>query len=272
VSAVERNFEDLRYERIGGVGLVTLNRPRTLNALRARSIDELLAVVDDAHGSTDLRALVLTGEGRGFCSGEDLNELDRDLADGLSADAFAPRVELVQLLARRLMELPIPVIAAVNGPAVGLGAELAMNCDVRIAARSATIGFPEVARGLLVTNAGMYLLPRLVGHGRALELLLGGEIIDAEHAERIGLVNAVADDGDVLERALQFAQSAAALAPLSIKLTKRITAGSWSATLDEVLDQEAEGVLRCIADAAAVEGVTAYRDGRAPAFDGGNEG
>ena len=266
------SFEDLRYERVGGVGVLTLNRPRTLNALRPHSIDELLEIVEEAHGSPDLRALVLTGAGRGFCSGEDLTELDRELVAGFGANELAPRVARVQLLTRRLMALPIPVIAAVNGPAVGLGAELAMNCDVRIAARSATIAFPEVRRGLLVTNAGMYLLPRLVGHGRALELLLGGATIGAERAEEIGLVNAVAEDGDVLEQALAFAQSVAALAPLSIQLTKRIVVDAWTTTLDEVLDLEADGVLRCFGDAAAIEGVAAYRDGRAPAFDGGREG
>lgn len=259
--------EDVLYERVGAVGVATLNRPARLNALSAGAMVELRAVIEHVHRETDVRALVLTGAGRGFCSGEDLTELGAEMAAAAGLDGLPERVAQLQQLSRRLLDLPIPVIAAVNGPAVGLGAELAMNCDLRVAARSSMIGFPEVRRGLLVTNGGMYLLPRLVGHGHTMELLMGGELIGAERAERIGLVNEVVDDGAALDRALQLAEALAANSPVSIELTKRIVASGWDTTLGEVMELEADGLLRCATDADGAEGVAAYHAGRVPAFE-----
>jgi enoyl-CoA hydratase/carnithine racemase len=264
-------LQDVLYERVGTVAIATLNRPRVLNALREGSISELLAVVEHVHAAPGIRALVLTGAGRGFCSGEDLTELGDTLETQGGVDGLSERVARLQRLTRRLVDLPIPVIAAVNGPAVGLGAELALNCDLRIAADSATIGFPEVRRGLLVTNGGLYLLPRLVGQGRTMELLMGGERISAERAEQIGLVNEVVADEELLDHALRLAEGLAANAPISIEQVKSIVRVTWDATLDEVMDLEAEGALRCVTTGDAREGVAAYHDGRVAAFQGERE-
>jgi 2-(1,2-epoxy-1,2-dihydrophenyl)acetyl-CoA isomerase len=262
------NLEDVRLRQVGAVAIATLNRPEKLNALRGRSVADLSAVIDYVEASEDVRALVLTGAGRGFCAGEDMAEMSETLAGDGIVDSLPKRVAVLQELTQRIVGLPIPVIAAVNGPAVGLGAELALNCDIRVAARGALIGFPEVKRGLMVTNGGLYLLPRLVGHARTRELVMGGELINAARAEQIGLVNEVVADGEVVARARQLAENMAANAPIAIAALKRILEEAWDRPLAEVLDLEADALLRCAASADGNEGVAAYHDGRAPRFEG----
>jgi enoyl-CoA hydratase/carnithine racemase len=206
-------YEDIRYEVEGDVGVVTLARPQVHNALRRRTYDELTEVVR----TTQARVLVVTGEGRSFCSGDDVREL---MGGGEEKAAPRPAPRLTPA-AGALLDSDVPVIAAVNGPAVGWGMELALMADLRVAARRAKFGELFVKRGLCSDVAGIARLAQLVGREHAAELLFTGEVIDAERAERIGLVGRVVDDDQLLPTALELAGKIAANPPLAVAALKR---------------------------------------------------
>ena len=203
--------EDVSYTEQGGVGVLTLDRPEVHNALRRRTYDELTELVR----TTSARVLVVTGAGRSFCSGDDVREL---MGAGDGPPRPAPRLTPA---AEALLTTDVPVIAAVNGPAVGWGMELALMADLRVAARSARFGELFVKRGLCSDVAGIARLAQLVGRERAAELLFTGEVIDAVRAERIGLVGRVVDDDDLLPTAVQLAERIAANPPLAVAALKR---------------------------------------------------
>jgi enoyl-CoA hydratase len=247
---------DVLYEADGHVGIVTLNRPEVHNALRRRTYDELTALVR----STTARALVVTGAGGSFCSGDDVREL-------LTGDGPPPEPRLTPA-AGALLETDVPVIAAVNGPAVGWGMELALMADIRVAARRARFGELFVKRGLCSDVAGIARLAQLVGRERAAELLFTGEIVDAARAERIGLVSRVVDDDDVLASAVELAGRIAANPPLAVAALKRglrraldpdwNDLGAWvSTTLGELFATEDHR-----------EGVRSFLEKRAPRYVG----
>lgn len=255
-------LDDLEYDHDGTVAIVAFNRPKILNAMREQSIRELREVVEHLHQSPETRAVIVTGRGRGFCSGEDLSALDWALSQNLDATAAQQKIIGLQDLTRRITDLQVPTIAAVNGPAVGLGAELAMNCDVRLAASSASFAFPEIKHGLSVTNGGMFFLPRLVGHGHMMELLLTGSTIDAQRAEAIGLVNLVVPDEELLAHALRLARSMAAHSPSAIRQVKRGTLRAWTATFEETLCYETEDAVHTLSTELARQGVSAFHISR----------
>jgi enoyl-CoA hydratase/carnithine racemase len=204
---------DVTYEVDGHVGVITLNRPDVHNALRRRTYDELTSLVQ----TSTARALVITGAGRSFCSGDDVREL---MGGGSETKAPRPAPRLTPA-AGALLNSDIPIVAAVNGPAVGWGMELAMMADLRVAARRAKFGELFVKRGLCSDVAGIARLAQLVGREHAAELLFTGEVIDAERAERIGLVGRVVDDDQLLATALELAGRIAANPPLAVAALKR---------------------------------------------------
>jgi enoyl-CoA hydratase/carnithine racemase len=204
--------EDVRYELDGHVGIVTIARPQVHNALRRKTYDELTELVR----TSTARVLVITGEGRSFCSGDDVRELMNGGEEN-SAPRPAPRLTPA---AGALLQTNIPVIAAVNGPAVGWGMEMALMADFRVAARRAKFGELFVKRGLCSDVAGIARLAQLVGRERAAELLFIGEVIDAERAERIGLVGRVVDDEELMPAALELARKIAANPPLAVAALK----------------------------------------------------
>jgi enoyl-CoA hydratase len=204
--------EDVRYELDGHVGIVTIARPQVHNALRRKTYDELTELVR----TSTARVLVITGEGRSFCSGDDVRELMNG-GEESSAPRPAPRLTPA---AGALLQTNIPVIAAVNGPAVGWGMEMALMADFRVAARRAKFGELFVKRGLCSDVAGIARLAQLVGRERAAELLFIGEVIDAERAERIGLVGRVVDDEELMPAALELARKIAANPPLAVAALK----------------------------------------------------
>ena len=211
------------------VQLVTLNRPDRLNAITSELCQALHEELGSIAGDRSCRAVVLTGAGRGFCAGLDLQGYgDAPGNDGSDPprDALANQEHMSRLILR-LRATPQPVIAAVNGPAAGFGLALALASDIRYAARSAVLRAAFINIG--VSNCDMatsWLLPRLIGASRAHELMLTGRRLDAEEAERIGLVAQVLDDGALLERSLEAATQIAALAPWGVRLTKQ---GMWTA-------------------------------------------
>lgn len=212
-----------------GVAVVTLNRPERLNAVAPVLVDDLLAALDEVARDDNVRAVVLTGNGRAFCAGHDLKEPP-------ATGDTRRRLERIQDVTRRIRALPQPVIAAVHGYAIGAGAEFALGCDLVLAADDAVFAFPESGLGLSVTGGISRLLPLLVGPLRAKELLLLGERVDAATAARIGLVNAVVPD--VREAALAWARAIAAKPAYSVTLAKRALDAGVDSTLDAALELE----------------------------------
>lgn len=192
-------------KRQGGVLTLRLNRPKKLNALNDELLHALLAALDKAKGDDRVRALVLTGEGRAFCAGGDIAGLE-------SADeqGFAENIHLYMRLAQTFRDIGKASVAAVNGYALAGGFELALMCDLRVAARSASFGLPDAALGLSPTSGMTWSLPRIIGFGRAMHLTLLGDRIDAVEAERIGLVTAVVEDDALAATAMEWAARIAA--------------------------------------------------------------
>src|SRR5499427_8873691 len=202
-------FDNLLLERDGAVAVVTINRPKVLNALNSATVDELRRVMLDLKADESVRAIVLTGAGeKSFVAGADINELAVQTPTGGREHALTGQhvFDVIENLGK-------PVIAAINGFALGGGCELAMACTMRIAADTAKLGQPEINLGLIPGYAGTQRLARIVGKGRALELLLSGEQIGAQEAHRIGLVNRVVPAGDLMAEARKLAAALAAKAP-----------------------------------------------------------
>lgn len=228
------SFENLIVDREGAVTIVTLNRPKVLNALNAQTLNELGQVVDAVKADDTVRVLVLTGAGeKSFVAGADINELA--VQTPVSGREHA---RLGQDLFDRIERLGKPVIAAVNGFALGGGCELAMACTMRIAADTARFGQPEINLGLIPGYAGSQRLPRLVGRGRAQELLLTGDMIGADEAARIGLVNRVVPAAQLMDDVRALAQTLAQKAPVAVRY---------------ILDAVARGADMAFADAQAHE-------------------
>lgn len=225
----------------GGVAVVTLNRPDRLNAVSAGLVDDLLAALDSV-ASSDARAVVLAGAGRAFCAGHDLKSPS-------SGPPSRRRLELLQDVTRRLRSLP-PVIAAVQGYAIGAGAEFALGCDLILAADDAVFQFPEVGLGLSVTGGASRLLPSLVGVARAKELLLIGERVPAATALEFGLVNAVVPASELADRAASWARSIADKPAHAALIAKR--AVDASVPLEPALELEVSHALQT-SDASAAE-------------------
>lgn len=257
-------FENLLIERDGAVLIVTLNRPKVLNALNAQTLAELGQAVDEAAADEAVRVVVLTGAGeKSFVAGADINELAvQTPVNGREHARSGQRVF------DRIERLGKPVIAAVNGFALGGGCELAMACTVRIAADTARFGQPEVNLGLVPGYAGSQRLPRLVGRGRALELLLLGDMIGAQEAWRIGLVNRVVPAADLMAEARALAQALAQKAPVAVRyILDAVTSGA-DMTFADAEEYEATlfGLVSSTDDMR--EGTRAFLEKRAPSFTG----
>jgi len=260
----EMNYENLIVEEAEGLAIVTINRPKVLNALNTRTIEELEAAFTEVGQNEAIRAVVLTGAGeKSFVAGADISELQR--LGPLSAQAAARKG---QHLTRLIESLGKPVIAAVNGFALGGGCELAMACTLRIASEKAKFGQPEVKLGLIPGYGGTQRLARLVGSGRALELILAGEPIPAEEALRIGLVNRVVPGERLMEEARSLGKKIAALAPVAVRLGMEAVYGGSGLTLDEALEWEAAlfGLVYATEDAG--EGMKAFLEKRPAEFRG----
>ena len=245
------------------IATLTVNRPDKLNALGDAIITELGQAIDELRARDDVGGIVLTGAGRAFVAGADISELASKSA--LEARALAAKGQDVF---RRFETSPKPVVAAVNGFALGGGCELAMACHVRIAAEGAKFGQPEVKLGICAGYGGTQRLPRLVGKGRALQLLLTGEMIDAAEAYRIGLVNRVVANGEAVAAATEMLRQMLANGPLALALTIEAVDRGLDVGLDAGLVLEAShfGVLASTAD--MTEGTRAFLEKRAPSFAG----
>jgi enoyl-CoA hydratase/carnithine racemase len=254
---------DIEWSVADGIGTIRLNRPERKNAFTFEMVDAWAELVRDARTDDDVRVLVLTGAGDAFCSGGDLDVLsDRPSALSQKRNIF----DRVQRVALAMEDLDKPTIAAVNGPAVGAGMDMALMCDLRIAARSARFAESYVNVGLVPGDGGCYYLPRIVGMGKALELLLTGDFVDAGEAERIGLVNRVVDDAALVEETYALAAKLAAKSPIALRMIKRTTYLSARTDLRTALDLVSShfGVVAVTEDAR--EALAAFRERRPAAF------
>jgi enoyl-CoA hydratase len=257
-------FDNLLLERDGHVAIVTVNRPRVLNALDTHTIDDLRRAVLDLKRDEDVRAVILTGSGeKAFVAGADIEELAALQPDAAKAYALAGQhvFDLIENLGK-------PVIAAINGFALGGGCELALACTFRLASDTARLGQPEVKLGLIPGFAGTQRLARLVGKGRALDLVLTGRMVDAEEALRIGLVQRVVASANLMTEARSLAASLAELAPIALRYAMEAINRGAEVAFPEASFLEATlfGLLFSTEDAR--EGTRAFLDKRKAAFQG----
>jgi enoyl-CoA hydratase len=245
------------------VATVTISRPDKLNALNVAVFDDLTLIVDELRDRADIAGVILTGAGRAFVAGADIAELEPHGA--LAAKALARRGQLVF---NRLESLPKPVIAAVNGFALGGGCELAMACHIRIASEAAKFGQPEVKLGLVPGYGGTQRLPRLVGKGRALQLLMTGEVIDAAEAFRIGLVNRVVPAADLMKAAQDMMGTMLANAPMALAGCIELVNRGYDVSMGDALAMEATAFGLLASSEDKREGTRAFLEKRPAKFTG----
>ena len=257
-------FETLVYEQKGGIAYVTLNRPKVLNALSRRTWEDLRAAFEGARDDAAVRGVILTGAGdKAFIAGADISELAHVTAvEAKASSAYGQAVlDLIENLGK-------PVIAAVNGFALGGGCETAMACTIRIAAEHAKFGQPEVKLGLIPGGGGTQRLPRLVGKGRALQLILSGEIIGAPEAHRIGLVNEVVPAAELIARAEAILRQIFANAPIAVTYSLEAVNRGMETSQAEGMAIEASLFGLCGGTEDKTEGTQAFLHKRPPQFQG----
>lgn len=264
-------YSTIKFGIADGVARLVLSRPDRLNSFTAQMHEEVAAALDQVASSVassgEARALLITGEGRGFCAGQDLN--DRAVAPGGEPVDLGESVErFYNPLIRRISSLALPVVCAVNGVAAGAGANIALACDIVIAARSAKFIQSFAAIGLIPDSGGTWTLPRLVGQARALGMALTGEPVSAQQAEEWGLIWKCVDDQELSKTANGMVQRFAAGPTLGLGATKRAIRESTLKTLDEELDNERDLMRRLGRSTDYAEGVAAFLAKRAPHFTG----
>ena len=235
-----------------------------LNLVTGAMMERLDAVLEEIAGDPGARAVVLTGAGtRAFCAGSDVKEFE-----GLAGRVAQGKLLYEKYVYRKLAELPVPTIAAIEGDALGGGLELALCCDLRIASARARLGMPEVRLGVIPGSGGTQRLPAVVGPARAKELILVGELIDAARAEQIGLVNAVAPAGEALAAATAMAERIAERGPVAVREAKRLIGRAGDLDLDAGMAAELDASDRVFSSDDMLEGARAFFDKRPPGFSG----
>lgn len=247
-----------------GVFVLTLNRPHVLNALNTRMGEELYKCLTELKENESIRVLVITGAGqRSFCAGADLKE-----RNGMTNEQWRKQHEIFKKAYRMIREFPYPVIAAVNGYALGGGLELALSADFRLASDNAKFGLPEVTIGIIPGVGGTQLLPRAVPVGMAKEMLFSGQFIDATTAKEIGLVNAIYPFGELMEKTLEKARIIGRNAPLSLKALKKVINNGLQTDINTALEIELQYYYQCASSEDRLEGVRAFNEKRRPQWQG----
>jgi len=248
------NFETLLYDTDNDVVLVTLNRPRVLNAMNHQMWVDLQTALDTAKADPQIKVAVLTGQGRAFSTGADLKE-----SKTRSAEDYRSYLESLQEVSRSIIRFPKPTIAAINGFALGSGYELALACDIRIAAREAQIGSPEARVASSVTGGAFRLLQELVGPGKAKEFLFTADPIDGAEAERIGLVNKAVAADELLDSAMAMARRIAGNDMFSLKMIKKgLRLAQSEVSLEALMDFETEACLACVSTQSRREALVRF--------------
>jgi enoyl-CoA hydratase/carnithine racemase len=260
-------YENILTEVGDGIGTVTLNRPEKLNAFAGKMRQEVAEAVRELIAMEDVRVLVITGSGRAFCAGADIDYM-KELTAAENYEAFGDLVDAGRDVVTAIRGTDKPVIASVNGPAAGGGANLALCCDIRIASDTATIGETFNNIGLHPDWGGTFFLPRLVGISKALELVFTGEMIDAQEAHRIGIFNRVVSADKLPQATEDLARTLADKPPIAMALAKKALYQSANADLEAMLAIEFEYQMRCFKSADAGEGLNAFLEKRKPNFQG----
>ena len=255
-------YETLMVDRQDPLALIRLNRPQALNALNAQLMDELTAALDEAEADDAIRVIVLTGSDRAFAAGADIKEMaSKDYVQAFKEDFITRNWE-------RTARCRKPVIAAVAGYALGGGCELAMMCDIIIAAENAKFGQPEITLGVSPGAGGTQRLTRLIGKAKAMDMILTGRMMDAAEAERTGLVSRVVPLASLLDEALATARRIAELSPVSVMLTKEMVNAAYETTLAEGVKLERRLFHSMFAFQDQKEGMAAFVEKRKPEFKG----
>ncbi len=262
-AAAALTLENVLYDKKDGIAYVTLNRPKVLNALNGKTWEDLRAAFTDAQKDPSIHGIILTGGGKAFIAGADITELA-----AVSAVQAEESSTIGQGVLNLIENLGKPVIAAINGFALGGGCETAMACTIRLATDSAKFGQPEVKLGLLPGGGGTQRLPRLIGKGRALQLILTGDMISAQEAYRIGLVNEVVSATDLIPRAEAILKQIFANAPIAIRYSLEAVNKGLETTQTEGQALEASFFGLCAATQDKQEGTQAFLQKRAPQFQG----
>jgi enoyl-CoA hydratase/carnithine racemase len=263
-STATPTLANVLYEKKGAIAYVTVNRPKVLNALNTPTWADLRTAFEDAQNDATVRGVILTGAGeKAFIAGADISELAQATAiDAERSSRFGQEVlELIENLGK-------PVVAAINGFALGGGCETAMACTIRVAVEHAKFGQPEIKLGLIPGGGGTQRLPRLIGKGRALQLILSGEMISAQEAYRIGLVNEVVPAADLITRAEAILKQIASNAPIAVKFSLDAVNKGLDTSQSEGFVLEASYFGLCAATEDKKEGTTAFIEKRAPQFHG----
>ena len=256
------SFENIMYDCEDGIAVITFNRPQALNALNAALLEEFAAALDRVENDSAIRVLVLTGAGeKAFVAGADITEINQ--LGPLGAKRFARRgADGIS----RLTRLSVPVIAAVNGFALGGGTEMALACDFIYAARSARFGLPEINLGIIPGFGGTQRLPRLIGPARARELIYTGRMVDAEEALRLGIVNRVCEDGELMVAVNETARLIAAKGRVALRAAKQAVNTGLNVDLESGLALENDAFALCLASPDAKEGTSAFLEKRPAVF------
>ncbi len=251
---------DLEYTVADGIGTILLNRPHRKNAFTIEMIDQWARILVEARTDPDVRVIVLTGAGDAFCSGVDLSSMDGERPSPLQRKEHL--TDHIHRVPYALEDLDKPVIAAINGAAVGAGMDMALMCDMRIMARSARLSEGYIRVGLVPGDGGCYYLPRLVGHAKALELLLTGDFIGADEAARIGIANHVVDDDELIAATTRLARKLADAPPVAVRTIKRAVYQSARADLRTALDLISSHMSVVTSTQDSAEALAAFREKR----------
>ncbi|NOR16435.1 crotonase [candidate division WOR-3 bacterium] len=255
-------YKNIINETDGKIGIVKINRPDVLNAVNVETILEIEKAVKEFNDNKDILVIIITGEGKSFVSGSDISRLAE--MDSLKAREYS---QIGQRVLSYIENIEKPVIAAVNGYALGSGCELAMACDIRIASEKAKFGQPEVKLGLIPGHAGTQRLARLVGVGKAKEMIFTGDSIDAQEAMRIGLVNKVVASDKIIEEAKNIAHKIIDVGPTAVRLAKTVINRGIDANLTTASSYEMEAFSILFSTDEAKEGMKAFLEKRKPKWD-----
>lgn len=257
------NLKDILYDKRDQAAWITLNRPQALNAITSELIRSVRTAAEDALADKTVRALVITGAGRGFCAGADIRALDN-----ANLDHFRSFLNELTEVWSYIRTFPKPTIAAINGVVVGAGFELTLVCDFRIAVKTARIGSAEVRINQPMTDGSTYLLPRLIGEAKAKEIGMTGDILDADEAGRIGLVNAVVAPEALNSAVEELIKKLTSRGPLAVSHIKQCFARSRDVDIEAAIRMENEAATACFVSEDQKEGLRAFLEKRAPRWTG----
>jgi enoyl-CoA hydratase len=255
------NYNNLIFEKQDNIGVLKINRPKAMNALNTETICELSQIIDEINLNQDIKVLVVTGEGKAFVAGADIVEMKDKTSE--EARVFA---ELGMRLFRKIELMEKPVIAAVNGFALGGGCELSMSCDIRLAGEKAKFGQPEVGLGITPGFGGTQRMSRLVGLAKAKELIFTAKMINAAEAEKIGLVNYVVPQEELMDKVMEMAKQIAQNSLMAVKYAKSAINRGYETDIETGMYIEKDIFGLCFASEEQTEGMTAFIEKRKPKF------